>query len=133
MKDLFAENFENFWKNVVCERFWELLFSENTLSTPPPVANIFRKAKGGPGMEGGPNTPPPPPTRNRLARPWFRLLWSRIWMFQAKWGTLTLPPNRMYSTPVPQPPPLSPTSLGFSTYFLRTFLKEWFFIKVHMT
>jgi hypothetical protein len=29
MKDLFAENI---WKNVVCERFWELLFSENTLS-----------------------------------------------------------------------------------------------------
>jgi hypothetical protein len=43
MKDLFAENFENFWKNVVCERFWQLLFSEKHWRPPPPVANIFRK------------------------------------------------------------------------------------------
>jgi hypothetical protein len=34
MKDLFAENFENFWKNVVCERFY--VFRKHIVDLPPP-------------------------------------------------------------------------------------------------
>jgi hypothetical protein len=72
MKDLFAENFENFWKNVVCERFWELLFSKNTISG---KIFAFRKIFFMEALEwkGAQIWNTPPPTRNRLARPWSKL------------------------------------------------------------
>jgi hypothetical protein len=59
MKDLFAENFENFWKNVVCERFWELLFSEKHCRPPPPFWGGGLEWKGAQILE---YTPPQPET-----------------------------------------------------------------------
>jgi hypothetical protein len=36
MTDLLAENFENFWKNVVLRKIFRTCFSENISSTSPP-------------------------------------------------------------------------------------------------
>ena len=36
MTDLFAENFENFWKIVVLRKIFRAFFSEIISSTPPP-------------------------------------------------------------------------------------------------
>ena len=75
LKDLFAENF---WENVVCERFWELLFfKKHCRPLPPPRRQHFPEKfllcgkffLGGPRLEGDPNFGIHPPTRNRLARP----------------------------------------------------------------
>jgi hypothetical protein len=38
MKDLLAENFENFWKNVVLRMIWRtFVFGKHIVDLPPPV------------------------------------------------------------------------------------------------
>ena len=43
MKDLLAENSENFWKNILRKILRTFVFGKYIVETPPPpVANIFR-------------------------------------------------------------------------------------------
>ena len=71
MKDLLAENSENFWKNVLRKILRTFVFGKYIVETPP-IANIFREKYlvygkkfflGGPGMEGGPNFGLHPPNQ----------------------------------------------------------------------
>jgi hypothetical protein len=87
MTDLLAENFENFWENVVLRKIFRTVFFGKISSTSPPPppprrqyfpGKIFAFRKfflWGLGIEGAQILDYTPPIRNRLARPW---LWISV-------------------------------------------------------